>query len=43
MALEPFRVAGRFTIVERKRDKAASEAYAALGREDGSTPLAARR
>lgn len=38
MELEPFRVTGRFTIVERKRDKAASEAFAALGREDESEP-----
>lgn len=30
--LEPFRVSGRFTIVERKSDKAASAAFAALGR-----------
>lgn len=36
VALEPFRVTGRFRIVERKSDKAANAAFVALGRgEEG--------
>jgi hypothetical protein len=41
--LELFRVAGRFKIAERERDKAASEAFAALGRDEGSATTATRR